>query len=178
LARLEKRLRLRLDLKKWLPASLLLIGTLGANLPFNPILTSWLSGYFMHMPQHEQIEAAMALIPSQAGVATVNPFGPHLVNRRRLMGLERYARGLNMDHLAEVDYVLLDLVDCRLFDTQDPRGDYGQMTREILDTQDFGVRYRAGRIVLLERGLAPGSELDEVRADLDRLEEEGRPCWP
>ncbi|MBN1977756.1 MAG: DUF2079 domain-containing protein [Anaerolineae bacterium] len=178
LSRLERRLRLRHDLKKWLPVSLLLIGTLGANLPFNPVRTSWLSGYFMHMPQHEQIEAAMALIPPRAGVATVNPFGPHLANRRCLIGLEKYTTGLNMDHMAEVDYVLLDLVDCRLFHTQDPRGDYGRMTYEILDTRDFGVRYWSDRILLLERGLPPGEEVDEVRAYVDDLVEEGRPCWP
>ena len=178
LARLERRSGVQRGLVKWLPVSLLLIGTLGANLPFNPILTSWLSGYFMHMSQHEQIEAAMALIPSQAGVATINSYGPHLANRRRLVGLEKYAAGLNMDHMAEVDYVLLDLVDCRLFHTQDPRGDYGRMTREILDIQDFGVRYWSDRILLLERGLPPGEEVDEVRAYVDNLMEKKRPCWP
>jgi uncharacterized membrane protein len=178
LSRLERRSGVQRGLVKWLPVSLLLIGTLGANLPFNPVLTSWLSGYFTPMPQHEQVEAAMALIPSQAGVATINPYGPHLVNRRCLIGLEKYAAGLNMDHMAEVDYVLLDLADCRLFHTQDPRGDYGRMTHEILDIQDFGVRYWSDRILLLERGLPPGEEVDEVRAYVDDLVEKKRPCWP
>jgi hypothetical protein len=52
------------------------------------------------------------------------------------------------------------------------------MTYEILDTQDFGVRYWSDRILLLERGLPPGEEVDEVRAYVDDLVEKKRPCWP
>jgi hypothetical protein len=132
----------------------------------------------MKLAHHDKIEEAMALIPSQAGVATVNPMGPHLVNRRRLIGLEKYPSPLNLEHLAQADYVLLDLVDCRLYHSQDPRGDYAQIVQEIVDTQEFGVQYRSGRIVLLARSAPTGPDLAEVRADVGRLVEEKRPCWP
>jgi len=178
LARLERWPRVRPLTRKWLPLGLLLAGTVGANLPFNPVYVSWRSGYFSRLPHQAEIDAALAQVPPLAGVATLNPFGPHLTERRVLIGLEKYASGLNPDHLRQADYVLLDLVDCRLFHSQDPRGDYAQMTREILDTQAYGVRYRAGRILLLQRDAPPGPALDEVRAYVDDLEAQGRPCWP
>jgi uncharacterized membrane protein len=178
LARLERWPRGRQETRAWLPLCLMLVGTLGANLPFNPIFVSWRSGYFMRMPHHEQIREALAHIPPQAGVATINPLGPHLVHRRYLIGLEKYPLPLNQDHLEQVDYVLLDLVDCRLFHTRDPRGDYAQMVREIIDTQQFGVRYQAGRILLLERGDPPRAGLEEARGYIEELEARGQPCWP
>lgn len=178
LARLERWRCLRPWAKRWLPLSLLAVGTLGANLKFNPVLVSYRSGYLSRVHHHEEIQNALALIPPEAGVATINPLGPHLANRRLLIGLERYPVPLKRDHLCQADYVLLDLVDCRLVDAPDPRAEYTSMVREILDTGQYTVSYWSGRVLLLQRGISPASDIDEVRAYVEGLEKEGRPCWP
>lgn len=178
LVRLERWPGARRMTRKWLPLGLLLVGMVGANLPFNPIWVTWRSGYLSVLPQREQILAAMSCIPSYAGVATINPFGPHLAQRRVLITLEKYPVPLRQDHFQHVDYVLLDLVDCRLYRTQDPRATYAEAVRDLIDSGDFGVRYWSRRIVLLERGLPAGAELGEVRAYVDKLVAQERPCWP
>ena len=178
LKRLEHWPVARRMVREWLPLLLMLVGTLGGNLAFSPLRFHWFNGAFSSLPHHKQIEAAMAQIPPQAGVATINTLGPHLAHRRHLIGLDGYPLPLRQDHLQHVDYVLLDLVDCRAFEVPEPRATYTAMTRELLDMQEFGVRYWSDRILLLERGIPAGSELDEVRAYVERLVAEGRPCWP
>jgi uncharacterized membrane protein len=178
LAKLEQWPRLRPWAKRWLPLTLLLVGTLGAQLKFNPISVTYWSGYLIRMPYDSQVREAMAQIPPDAGVATINALGPHLANRRYLIGIDKYSLPLNQDHLQYVDYVLLDLVDCRFTSKDGARTHYTQVVRAVIDSGDFGVRYWSGRILLLERGAPPGPELDEVRVYVDQLEEEGRPCWP
>lgn len=176
LAKLERWPRMRPKMGRWLPLVLLLVGTLGANLKFNPLYFHWRSGDFEFPPYYAQVNEAMAQIPRDAGVATINAFGPHLIHRRYLISLDKYALPLNQDHLQYVDYVLLDLVDCR--GSEASRTRYAEIVRQTIDTGQFGVQYWSGRILLLKRGAPVESELDEVRAYVDRLEEEGRPCWP
>lgn len=178
LARLERWPHVRQRIKRWLPLCLLLVGTLGGNLKFNPILINYWSGYFSSAPYREQARTALAQIPPQAGVATVNSFGPHLAHRRHLISLDKDPLPVRHDHLQHADYVLLDLVDCRLVHTQEPRTAYAEIVREVLDTQQFGVRYWSDRILLLDRDIPPGPELDAVWAYVEELVAEGRPCWP
>jgi uncharacterized membrane protein len=159
-------------------AILLLVGTLGANALFNPIVFHWRKGAFSKMQHHEQIRAALALIPPRTGVATMNAFGPHLTNRRYLLSLENYLPPLPADRLQPMEYVLLDLVDCRFYSTPNPRATHSDMVLDILSRQQFRVRYWSGRILLLERGDPSASKLDEVRAYVEDLEATGRPCWP
>ncbi len=111
-------------------------------------------------------------------VATINSFGAHLASRRYLMGLDWYPLPLRRDHLGSIDYILLDLVDCRAAPPPDPRTPYATMVYAVLDTGQFGVAYWADRIVLLQRGVAPGPELDAVWRYEESLVEEERPCWP
>lgn len=77
-----------------------------------------------------------------------------------------------------MDYVLLDLIDCRSTSQYGNRSRYTQQVREVIDSGEFGVRYWTGRILLLERNTPVGPDLDEVRAYVDQIEEDGRPCWP
>jgi hypothetical protein len=77
-----------------------------------------------------------------------------------------------------MEYVLLDLVDCRFYSTPNPRATHSDMVLDILSRQQFRVRYWSGRILLLERGDPSASKLDEVRAYVEDLEATGRPCWP
>lgn len=178
LARLEQWPDARQRTRVWLPLCLMLVGMVGANFPFNPIWVSWRGGAFSPVPHHEQIMAALAQIPPRAGVATINSFGPHLAHRRYLMGLDIYPTPLRQDHLQRVDYVFLDLVDCRAILIPEQRAAYAEMVREVLDTRQFGVRYWSGRILLLDRGIPAGPELDGVRAYVEGLVAEKRPCWP
>jgi hypothetical protein len=114
----------------------LLIGTLGINIPLNPILLYARQGAFRPDPYHEQIAEALALIPPGSGVATVNRLGPALANRRILVALE-YPPPLRLDHVQMADYVLLDLVDCRTVPALDQRAGYagdahGPLPRALL----------------------------------------------
>ena len=144
----------------------------------NPIVHNWQSGVFSPVPYREQIDTALAQIPPRAGVATIKAFGSHLAHRRHLIELDTYPLPLPPAHLQHVDYVLLDLVDCRAVLAPDQRAVYAEMVREVLDTPQFGVRYWSGCILLLERGVPAGPESDEVRAYVERLVAERRPCWP
>jgi len=155
----------------------LLFGTIGINVPLNPVLLYARHGEFRPDLYHEQLEEALAEIPPDAGVATINRLGPPLANRRVLMALE-YPPPLRLDHLDLVDYVLLDLVDCRFAPAPDARASYGDIVRQVLETSDFGVRYWSGRILLLERGEPSAEDIDEVLAYVDGLAEQNRPCWP
>ncbi len=170
------------------------------HLLFNPIARYALDGQFRRDPYHRQIEDAMALIPPDAGVATLNRFGAHLSHRRVLLPLE-YPPPLRLDHLQMVDYVLLDLVDCRAVEAEEQRQAYAEIIGRVLATGDFRVAYRADRIVLLVRAppseeagcvtLSNGglptcasgtaclhSELCRVAAAVAELATEEQPCWP
>jgi uncharacterized membrane protein len=179
LARLEQwpRVRQRARLK-WLFLCLLLVGTLGVNLSLSPVLFHWRGGTFRPMAHHEQVNAALAQIPPQAGVATINTFGPHLAHRRYLISLDKYPLPLRRDHLQYVDYVLLDLVDCRAVTVLDPRARYADIVTQVLETGHFRVRYWSGRILLLERGPASEEELTALTEYITDLVEQNRPCWP
>jgi uncharacterized membrane protein len=153
----------------------LLVGTLGTNI-MNPILLLAQREEFKPLPHHKEIQAAMALIPDQAGVATINSLGPHLSNRRVLIALE-YPPPLRLDHLEHADYVLLDLIDCRAVLADDKRAAYADLVSTILSTREFRVRYWSDRILLLERGSSASEELEPVFNYIDRLVIEERPCW-
>jgi hypothetical protein len=155
----------------------MLFGTMGMNVPLNPVSLYARHGEFQADRYHEQLEEALAEIPPDASVATINRLGPPLVNRRALMALE-YPPPLRMDHLQMVEYVLLDLVDCRYAPAPDPRASYREIVAQILGTGDFEVRYWSGRILLLERGEPSNEEGEEVLAYADGLVQQGRPCWP
>jgi len=163
---------------RYLPSSLLLIGALVGGLPFSPILFHWTSGAFDTLPHRQQIQAALDQIPPQAGVATINSLGVHLPNRRYLISLDRYPLDRVDGHLRHMDYVLLDLVDCRAVTQREKRQAYSEMTLHILQTGQFGVRYWSDRIILLKRGISPAPELDQVRDYVELLDAEERPCWP
>ena len=155
----------------------LLIGSIGANVPLNPILLNARVGSFSPEPSHAQVEAALDLIPPGSGVATINRLGPPLVNRRVLVAFE-YPAPFRLDHVRMADYVLLDLVDCRLVPAPDPRAEYTDVVMQVLQSGDFQVRYWSGdRILLLEKG-APGDRLADVEAYVVDLAAQGRPCWP
>ncbi len=179
LARLERWSDTRQKVRiKRLALYLLLVCTLIMNFLLNPILLNWLVGNFSHISYHNQIRAAMVQIPAQAGVVTINPFGPHLSHRRYLMDLSVYSPPLPQNHLQQIDYVLLDLVDCRAIDAAQPRGVYSEMVFQLLDSQQFGVRYWSEPILLLERNRPPGPELDQIRTRVEELVRRKRPCRP
>jgi len=155
----------------------LLIGTIGANIPLNPVLLYAQAGAFQPDPYHDQIVEALAQIPPETGVAVVNRLGPPLANRRVLVALE-YPSPLRLDHVQMADYVLLDLVDCRTVPALDPRAEYANIVTQVLQTGRFRVRYWSGRILLLERGTPSEKELPAVLDYVADLVEQKRPCWP
>lgn len=154
----------------------MLAGTLVRNLLLNPIAVYAGWGSLRHEPHHDQLLEAMAHIPSAAGVATINGLGAPLANRRVLIALE-YPPPLRLDHLQMADYVLLDLVDCRAVVAPDPRAEYANIVRQVLQTGSFRVRYWSDRVLLLERGQAPQEELVAVIEYVTALVEHNRPCW-
>lgn len=156
----------------------LLTGTLLGSLIFSPVLFYWRNGSFGSLPYQDQIENTLKQIPPEAGVATSNAFGAHMAHRRRLLGIEWYDSPMPEEHLQHVDYVLLDVVDCRVEQSSNPRQAHADMILDLLGTRQFGVRYWSGRILLLERGLPLGPEVEEVEAAVNGLVEEQRPCWP
>lgn len=156
----------------------LVMGALGINIPLNPILLYSLNDAFQPLPHHEQIVEALARIPPDAGVATINSLGPPLANRRILVGFE-YPPPFQLDHVRQVDYVLLDLVDCRYAPGPDQRAEYAKLVTQVLETRLFGVDYWSDRILLLKRE----NELSEMEGDaiiayIDTLLQNDRPCWP
>ena len=155
----------------------LLIGTLGINIFLNPILLYARQGAFRPDPYHEQIAEALALIPPESGVATVNRLGPALANRRILVALE-YPPPLRLDHVQMADYVLLDLVDCRTVPALDQRAGYAEIVTQVMHTGLFRVRYWSGRILLLERGTPTEEQSADVLAYVTDLVDQNQPCWP
>jgi len=161
-----------------LPLGLLLGMTIGGILLFNPVLFHWQTGAFSCVTHGEHVGIALAQIPDQAGVATINSFGAHVAHRRYLMSIDTYPLPLRQDHLQHVDYVLLDLVDCRAVESSQSRDTYTDMVLQLLDTKQFGIRYWSDRILLLERGTPMDLELEQVRSYVRDLERQERPCWP
>ncbi|MFL7792385.1 MAG: DUF2079 domain-containing protein [Anaerolineae bacterium] len=155
----------------------LVIGTIGTNVPLNPIFLYAQHGDFRPDPYQAQIEEALALIPPDAGVATVNRFGPQLANRRVLVALE-YPAPLRLDHVQMADYVLLDLVDCRVVPASNPRAQYAEIVAQVLQTGSFRMRYWSGRILLLERGVPVEEETAAILDYVSDLVERDCPCWP
>jgi uncharacterized membrane protein len=155
----------------------LIIGTIGTNVALNPILLYAREGMFQQDPYQGAIEEALALIPPEAGVATINRFGPQLAHRRVLVPFE-YPPPFRLDHVKEADYVLLDLVDCRLVPAADKRGRYAEMVRKTMEAGRYDVAFWSDRMLLLERGAPSEEKLAEVLAYVDRLVEQDRPCWP
>ncbi|MEA3376222.1 MAG: DUF2079 domain-containing protein [Chloroflexota bacterium] len=155
----------------------LVIGTIGINVPLNPIFLHASEGAFTPDRYHDEIEEALALIPPEAGVATINRFGPQLAHRRVLVPLE-YPAPFRLDHVRMAEYVLLDLVDCRMVPAADKRARYGEMVREVLETGEYRVRYWEDRILLLERGTASEETVAAVASYVDDLVEQDQPCWP
>ena len=155
----------------------LLAGTLGTNLVLNPFALSAKAGFFQRPSYHEHVDEALARIPKNAAVSVVNRFGPHLANRRILVALE-YPPPLRLEHVKMTDYVLLDLVDCRTVPAANQREAFARMVKQILDSGSFRVDLWEDRILLLEKGSPTEGELSQIRAYVDRLVEEDRPCWP
>jgi hypothetical protein len=155
----------------------MVVGTIGTNIPLNPILVYARGGMLRPEPHHDQAVEALALIPPDAGVAAINQFGPHLADRRVLVRLECPAP-FRLDHVAMADYVLLDLVDCRSVPMADQRAGYRDIVAQVLGTGQYGVGYWSDRILLLERGELAEGELEAVLDYVDDLVEQGRPCWP
>jgi len=155
----------------------MLFGTIGTHVILNPIFLYAQAGIFQPDPCHDQVIEAMAEIPPGKGVATVNRFGAPLINRRIMVALE-YPPPLRLDHVQMADYVLLDLVDCRLVAAPDPRVAYADIVAQVLETGCFRVRYWSGRILLLERGDPSEEEMEEVLDYVADLVEQDRPCWP
>jgi uncharacterized membrane protein len=163
---------------QWLACAVLLAAALAGNYFFNPVRFYRLGDAFSPVAHQKQVKAALERIPPGAGVATINSFGPHLAHRRHLISLDRYPVPLPQEHMRQIDYVLLDLVDCRAALTADRRAGYADIVTHVLETGDFGVRYWSDRIVLLERGAVSGGEVSELTAYVDDLVEQNRPCWP
>jgi uncharacterized membrane protein len=155
----------------------MLAGTVGTNLLLNPIASYTWQGAFRRDPYHDQIVEALAKIPPEAGVATINRLGPQLVNRRILVVLE-YPPPLRLEHVQMADYVLLDLVDCRAVVALDQRAEYTDIVMRVLETGRFRIRYWSDRILLLERGPASEEELTALTEYVTGLVEQNRPCWP
>jgi uncharacterized membrane protein len=155
----------------------LLFGTIGVNVLLNPISLYTRHGDFRPDPYHTQIEEALAQIPPDSGVATVNRFGPQLANRRVLVALE-YPAPLRLDHVRMVDYVLLDLVDCRVVPASDPRAQYADIVAQVLQTGSFRVCYWSDRVLLLERGDPVKEETTAILDYVSDLVEQDYPCWP
>jgi len=155
----------------------MLAGTLGINVPLNPVLLYAQAGFFRRDPYHSRIVEALAEIPSGAGVAVVNRLGPPLANRRVLVALE-YPPPLRLDHVQQADYVLFDLVDCRTVPAADQRAAYADIVAQVLETGRFRVRTWSGRILLLERGSPSEEEVADILTYVAGLVERDRPCWP
>jgi uncharacterized membrane protein len=161
----------------WAAIACMLVGTVATNCHQNPIAQYTWDGAFRCDPYHDQIVEALAQIPPEAGVATINRLGPSLAHRRILVALE-YPPPFRLDHVQMADYVLLDLVDCRAVVAPDPRAEYTNIVMQVLQTGHFRVRYWSGRILLLERGTALEGELTTLTEYVAGLAEQNRPCWP
>jgi uncharacterized membrane protein len=155
----------------------LLAGTVGIQVPLNPIYLYAQAGMFQPDPCHDQVLEALAQIPPRAGVATINRLGPQVINRSVLVAVE-YPAPFRLDQIQMADFVLLDLVDCRFVPSPDPRAAYADMVTQVLDTGLFRVRYWSGRVLLLEKGEPEEVLIEQVRAYVDGLVEQERPCWP
>jgi len=155
----------------------LVVGTCGAHFVFDPLVLAARAGIFRRDDCHADVVAAMAMIPPDAGVATVNRLGSPLANRRVLVPFD-YPPPFRLDHVELADYVLLDLVDCRLAPGPSSREVYADMVTQVLDTDLFRVRYWSGRVLLLEKGEPEEALIEQVRAYVDGLVEQERPCWP
>jgi uncharacterized membrane protein len=155
----------------------MVIGTLGTHVLLNPLLLSARADTFRRDDCHSDLVAAIGMIPPDAGVATVNRLGTHVVNRRVLVTID-HPPPLRLDHVALADYVLLDLVDCRMAPGSNPRETYADAVTRVLDTDLFRVRYWSGRVLLLEKGEPEEASIEQLRAYIDALVEQGRPCWP
>jgi hypothetical protein len=178
LARLERWSRRRARARlRWLFLCLLLIGSVGMNLVLNPARFHARNGAFRPTSHHELTVEAMALIPPDAGVATINVLGPHLTHRRYLISVDKYPVPAREDHMRHVDYVLLDLVDCRAVGALG-RPRYTELIQGILQTGQFRIRYWSGRIVLLERGEVTEQDLAPLVEYVTELDHQNRPCWP
>jgi hypothetical protein len=155
----------------------LVIGTLGTHVLVDPIAVYARAGVFRRDPSHDDVVEAMARIPPGAGVVAVNRLGAPLANRRVFVPLE-FPPPLRLDHVQLADYVLLDLVDCRLVASPAPRVAYADLVAQVLGTGSFRVSYWSDRILLLERGVPSQEEQAAVLAYVDGLVERGRACWP
>lgn len=155
----------------------MVVGTLGTNVLLNPFVLAARAGTFRRDDYHHDLVAAIEMIPSDAGVATVNRLGTHVVNRRVLVTID-HPSPLRLDHVELADYVLLDLVDCRMAPGPNPRETYADVVTQVLDTDLFRVRYWSGRVLLLEKGEPEEASIVQLQAFVDALVEQGRPCWP
>jgi uncharacterized membrane protein len=176
LARLKKMRRHGARLM-WVFLSLLLVGSIGMNAVLNPFLFYRQSRAFRPTEQHEEIKTALAQISPESGVVTINALGPHLAHRRYLISLDKYPEPLGQDRLQYVDFVLLDLVDCRAV-ISGGRAGYTDSIMGILKTGEFRVRYWSDRVVLLERGSATEEELAPLVDYVAELNAQNRACWP
>ena len=163
---------------KWTMVSPLIMGCIVSSVIFSPILFHWTSGAFSETDYQEDITDALGQLPPDARVATINSIGARLANRRYLICLDRYPAERIESHLKEIDYVVLDLVDCRAVKSPHQRETYSYMINSIIDTGEFGVQYWKGRILLLSRHSRQTADLINVREYVDRLEDEAVPCWP
>ena len=119
----------------------------------------------------------MEMIPADAGVATINGLGAGLAHRQVLVALE-FPSPLRLDHVEQVDYVLLDLVDCRAVEADNPRQEYADIIDQVMNTGQFRPAFWSDRILLLERGSPTDAELAAIRTYTSDLVEQSRPCWP
>jgi uncharacterized membrane protein len=160
----------------------LLVGIIVGELVFAPVRKHWQHGLFSPIPHRADLEAAMTQIPPQASVATIYSLGTHLAHRRSLLLIEHYPAGIPQERLQQIEYVLLDLVDCTTADVfledADRRATYTEMVKALLATGEYGVQFWSDRILLLRRGAPVGAEIEQVGAYVDRLQAENRWCYP
>jgi uncharacterized membrane protein len=155
----------------WVAIVWILVGAGVIHYKLDPVALYAAQGLFQRDPARPQVMEALREIPEDAGVATINRFGPHLANHRYHVVLES-AQPLYWPHLDAAEYVLLDITGCR---ASSPRDLYAELIVQILQTGDFAVAYQEGPILLLRRSPG-GNEYPELIGQVRALAEEDDLC--
>ena len=148
--------------------ALFCLAALSLDCPFTKAITVpyWEVYALERRPNEAAFREATRLIPADASVDTIMPFGPHLSHRRdlRLVWPGGFM-GLNGQ-----EFVLVDLDDYRWCQSDElsARLFLLRVISEAIERRGYGVRYFEGGVLLLQEGLRTPEVTKRLRAELRR----------
>jgi uncharacterized membrane protein len=127
--------------------ALILILSLASSITVSPIGLPALTRRKVEITDHTKtLHEVLALIPSNASVATQNDILPHLAQREKISIL-----GWPME--TDVDFILLDLKSSHVFYGPTPTSTSPiEALGAVIKTGKYGVKVHADGIILLEKG--------------------------